>query len=589
MQLHCKHRFLMKRLVAYFLLSNSLEVVARPASQDQETTGGPTTGGPTPVTAVATSNGQAITEVFTPTSVSISGITPPITKATTITTTDKGGQTVAIAIAAGAGIVGAGALAAWLFKPTPGGPPAPTEPPKYPTSKMPEPSKTDPPKTTTTTEKPAACPFSKVDAKKDFTSIPLPAKWTGDLPSQTVSSISPKCTQQGSNKQLLRGTDPGYVKALAEIFCKNDLSKDQSKKIGQKDISGGDYKNSRLDGISVKFDFKFALKNDACPKNCVDSYTRMLKNCQYNSHSIYGGASLEQGCGSYSFIIDAIPNTKMVCNNADKRGVFFNYAYRDAALDSIKDFCKTNNGKIIKQNDQKTWIKENSLSVTYAANCRGSGEYKITESFCNEYLQQVVDNCDTDTRAYKHGGNVTDVDNCGAFAFNPTGFDTFDCYPKNKEHGFITQGTHTTISPAVAQDAINAFCDREGDGQTYTLDPAVTPNSGFVQDTCKEKGLASCAYFYTKDGKRVTKSGDLGDFVVRMSAMYLEQGHLKCGSRQKYEIHGDRCKSMLNKVIGVEPKGMCVGSDANKLDLGSFLESGDKGCVLWNMWTVETH
>lgn len=45
---------------------------------------------------------------------------------------------------------------------------------------------------------------------------------------------------------------------------------------------------------------------------------------------------------------------------------------------------------------------------------------------------------------------------------------------------------------------------------------------------------------------------------------------------------------MLNKVIGTEPKGMCVGSDPNKLDLGTFLEAGDKGCVLWNMWAVET-
>lgn len=49
-----------------------------------------------------------------------------------------------------------------------------------------------------------------------------------------------------------------------------------------------------------------------------------------------------------------------------------------------------------------------------------------------------------------------------------------------------------------------------------------------------------------------------------------------------------KCRQELNKVIGVEPKGQCVGSDPTQLDLGTFLENGDKGCVLWNMWAVQT-
>jgi hypothetical protein len=49
-----------------------------------------------------------------------------------------------------------------------------------------------------------------------------------------------------------------------------------------------------------------------------------------------------------------------------------------------------------------------------------------------------------------------------------------------------------------------------------------------------------------------------------------------------------RCRQELGKVIGLEPEGQCVGSDPAQLDLGSFFESGDKGCVLWNMWAVET-
>jgi hypothetical protein len=49
-----------------------------------------------------------------------------------------------------------------------------------------------------------------------------------------------------------------------------------------------------------------------------------------------------------------------------------------------------------------------------------------------------------------------------------------------------------------------------------------------------------------------------------------------------------RCRQELGKVIGLEPEGQCVGSDPSLLDLGTFLENADKGCVLWNMWAVET-
>lgn len=48
----------------------------------------------------------------------------------------------------------------------------------------------------------------------------------------------------------------------------------------------------------------------------------------------------------------------------------------------------------------------------------------------------------------------------------------------------------------------------------------------------------------------------------------------------------NRCKRMLRKLISDEP-GMCVGQDPNKLELGSFLESGDKGCVLWTMSAIK--
>lgn len=216
---------------------------------------------------------------------SITGLVPPITAATTITTTDSAGQTIAVAVAAGAGIVGAGALAAWLFKPVAGAPPAPTSPPPYSTSKQDPPKTEDPPKTTDqpeTSEPAPACPFPTKGPGKPFKGAPDQPKWTVDIPAQTTSALPAKCTQQGDNKQLLRGTDPGYVKSLASVFCKSDLSKDQSKTIGQNDLPDGDsWKNSKLDGIKVKFDFKFALKNDGCAKNCVDAYSYMLSMCKY--------------------------------------------------------------------------------------------------------------------------------------------------------------------------------------------------------------------------------------------------------------------------------------------------------------------
>ncbi|EEP80521.1 predicted protein [Uncinocarpus reesii 1704] len=565
----------MKCLATYFLLCNGLEVAAKPATE--------ATKGPGPVTVVASRKGGAITVVFTPTSVSVAGITPPVTKATTITTTKNSKETAAIAIAAGAGIVANGALAAWVFRPIPEGPPAPTTPPPYSTSQQPKPSKTkDPPKGTTTTMKPAACPFTKVNAKHDFTSVPDPPKWTGKIPSQTVTSKSPECTKAGKNNELLRGTNPDYVNELAKVFCKGGLSKDRSSTLGYDDLPKKGTFTDKLKEIQVKFNFKFGRKNDACPKNCAASYASMIKRCQYNSHAVFGGGSLEQGCGTYRFMIEGEPRTELSCKKSESRGVFFNYQYSDAALDSIENFCKAQDGKVIKQKDEKTWIKETSFSVTYSDKCKGSGEYKIKKDYCRKYLQRTVNDCDTHTRVYKHGGTVTDTDNCGSFTFHPTGYDVFFCYPHNKDGGLITQGTHAIVSLDIVKDAINAFCNREGDGQTYTISPDIKPNKGFIQDTCKEKGYASCGYFYTKDGKRVTKKGEVGDLVLRMEASYHEQKEIKCGPKKK-------CKDMLNKVIGIDPKGMCVGKDPKKLDLGSFLESSEKGCVLWNMWAVETH
>jgi hypothetical protein len=36
---------------------------------------------------------------------------------------------------------------------------------------------------------------------------------------------------------------------------------------------------------------------------------------------------------------------------------------------------------------------------------------------------------------------------------------------------------------------------------------------------------------------------------------------------------------MLSKLTGHASVGQCVGNDKNKLDIGTFVESGEKGCV----------
>ncbi|KAF2759134.1 hypothetical protein EJ05DRAFT_475364 [Pseudovirgaria hyperparasitica] len=587
--------FSKRRLATYLLLWNSYstDVAAKPLPQEAPEVTTPVV---TPVLLTNTgADGSTVVQTFTPTSLAISGLVPPITAATTVTTTltEENGavETVAIAVAAGAGIVAAGALAAWLYKPIPGEPPAPTNPPEYSTSSQNNepPKTTDPPKTSD----PPSCPFPTGGSKVDFKKVDNQPQWTAGSPPDNAEEIAPKCEKYGSNNQLLRGTDPGYIKALAEVFCKMDLTKDQSKEIGQPDLpNDSSWKNDKLQSVRVKFDFKYSSTHDGCAKNCNDAVGRILSMCQYDSHSMFGGGSLEQGCGTYNFMVNADPRTESSCKNPSS-DIFVKYMYRDAAIDAINNFCTAQDGHVLKAKDDGSYIKESAFTASYSDKCTGSGSYTIEKDLCVKYLSETVDNCDTGSVNYKHGGITTDTDNCGAFEFHPNGVDVFSCYPDNKDKGFISQGEHIAISPEMAEDVISQFCDRSGDGQSYTLDPDKIPASNaFIQDTCAQDGMAACAYYYTNDGKRVTDKGSLGDLVVRAEAAYQDFGtpqNWGCGARQKYEIHGDRCKRYLRKVMGVEPKGQCVGSDPSKLDLGSFLESGDKGCVLWNFYAVNTH
>ncbi|KAI0517994.1 hypothetical protein F5B22DRAFT_601350 [Xylaria bambusicola] len=308
---------------------------------------------------------------------------------------------------------------------------------------------------------------------------------------------------------------------------------------------------------------------------------------KYNSHYLYGSGTLEQGCGTYTLEVQGEPRTELKCAGAQDNPLN-NYIYRDAALDAIGNFCKAQDGKVVKEGDEGSFIEETTFSIRYTDSCMGSGSYTVKHDYCVKYLTQALDSCDTDTIVYKHGGILKDTDNCGFFELHPKGYDKVACYPENKEKGYITDTReHLTVTQEMAQDAINTFCDRSGNGQQYTLYPDFQP-SGFVQDTCKEKGYAACNYSYRKDGKRTTR-GDTGDVVIRLEAFHSNFGNqLTCGPNQVYEIHGERCKQMLGKFIGTESVSECV-NDKSKLDLGSFIESGDKGCVVWNMWAINPH
>ncbi|KAI1373269.1 hypothetical protein F4677DRAFT_225983 [Hypoxylon crocopeplum] len=578
-----------RRLAAYLLLWNVSKAVARPNPQQLTGSGTETV---TPVTSTATVDGKPVTATYTPTSISITGLAPPITAATTLTTTDSTGATVAVAVAAGAGVVAGGALVGWIFNPVAGVPPAPTTPPPYSTSAQnnEQPSTTPKDPEPTTTSNPPACPFPIEGSGLPFAPAAKQPAWTAEIPSQTSSSYISQCTPSGSNGQLLPGVDPGFIKELSTVFCKNDQSKDVSQTIGKNDLpDDSSWKRDSGPTEEVKFTFDFKNQSDGCASHCQNAYSELISSCQFNSHYLYGGGSLEQGCGNYTLKVQGDPVTKLMCTG-DKGDPLKNYMYRDAAQAAIENFCKAQDGKVVKQKDEATFIKETTFSISYAETCGGSGSYTVKQDLCVKYLTQTLDGCDTDTMVYKHGGGLQDMDNCGLFEFHPTGYDRVSCYPDNAEKGYITGGEHVAVTKDVAQDAIGAFCDRSGGGQQYTLDPAVKPDPGaFVQDTCKQKGMASCGYFYRNDGTRMSGSG-IGDIFLRISAAQLNAANaLQCSAPQVYEIHGDRCKQMLGKLIGDGSVSKCVGNDKNKLDLGTFVESGEKGCVTWNMWAVKTH
>lgn len=268
-----------RRLAAYLLLCNGSEVVARPNPQDPTGSGAETI---TPVTSAATVDGKPVTATYTPTSISITGLAPPITAATTVTTTDSAGATVAIAIAAGAGVVAGGALAGWLFKPVAGAPPAPTTPPAYTTSAQ----NNEPPSTTketepATTSTPPTCPFPTQGSSLSFGSVAKQPAWTAEIPSQTGSSYAPQCTPSGSNGQLFRGVDPGFIKELSAVFCKNDQSKDASQTIDKDDLpDGSSWKRDSGPTEKVKFTFDLKNKVDGCASHCQDAYSHLILGCK---------------------------------------------------------------------------------------------------------------------------------------------------------------------------------------------------------------------------------------------------------------------------------------------------------------------
>lgn len=279
-----------RRLATYLLLWNSFgtEIAARPNPQESEEPSNSGTKTVAPVTLVATVDGQPIAATYTPTSIAISGLVPPITAATTVTTTDEAGATIAVAIAAGAGVVAGGALAVWLFEPVAGAPPAPTTPPSYPTETQdnePPPSTvvSDEPEPTTTTSDPPSCPFPTEGSGRRFEPAADQPEWTAEIPIQTGTTNYPKCKSTGDNNQLLRGTYPEFIEELSDVFCKNEQSRDVSKTIGKEDLpDDSSWKRDSGPKEQVKFTFDFKSKAEGCSSHCKKAFKRLISRCKSN-------------------------------------------------------------------------------------------------------------------------------------------------------------------------------------------------------------------------------------------------------------------------------------------------------------------
>lgn len=184
-----------KQLATLLFFCNGNQVAARPKPQDDQPTSASGSQLPSvaPVTSIATTDGSEIAATLTPTSIAISGLEPPITAATTVTTTDSEGKTVAIGVAAGAGVVAGVALAAWLFKPVPGAPGPPTSPPSYPTSTQDdEPRRTSTDQFSTTSAQPtsssaAACPLESAEPVPSFAIASEQPQWTAQIPRRPLA------------------------------------------------------------------------------------------------------------------------------------------------------------------------------------------------------------------------------------------------------------------------------------------------------------------------------------------------------------------------------------------------------------------
>ena len=224
----------------------------------------------------------------------------------------------------------------------------------------------------------------------------------------------------------------------------------------------------------------------------------------------------------------------------------------------------------------------------------------VDETRCNKYLSRLTDECDTDTREYEHGGKVVDVDNCGVFTMAPKNSEIPQCWPGNKD---ISPGAQVPIKRTIALDAINRFCDRSRQDST-TIDPSIS-HTGFVQNPCTEKGMASCGSTYNTDGT----ANNNGPIYIRFDVSFWgnDQPKVSCKKAQKYEIKGDSCKKQLTKIVDQYCKRLLqsvkismeilgcdlylrsvgVTNSQGKKDLGYLFENGDNDCVRWNMWATD--
>ncbi|KAF8847572.1 hypothetical protein BDZ45DRAFT_754766 [Acephala macrosclerotiorum] len=139
-------------------------------------------------------------------------------------------------------------------------------------------------------------PYSDYQDYQVIMTVSGPTPTSDDLASSTSTAL-PSATAQCNTSNV--GAAVEVVGALANKFCTGlDLSKDSSST-----LPGSASGLQGADGITVLFNFSQTA--NTCALGCNASYAQIVTSCEFNSHTIYGAASLQDSCGTFAMSISS--------------------------------------------------------------------------------------------------------------------------------------------------------------------------------------------------------------------------------------------------------------------------------------------